>query len=97
MDTIYDFLVVNKLPVGGGLIAVVMLWDKMKLAFASVKSKIKFPSLSKTEPDQELADQSAIKHIRDRAAYFGDKELTLLIKEIDTRFYDIHSGVKNEK
>jgi hypothetical protein len=97
MDTIYDFLVVNKLPVGGGLIVIVMLWDKMKLAFASVKGKIKLPSLSKTGPDQEFADQSAIRHLRDRAASFGDKELNLLIKEIDTRFYDIHSGVKNEK
>ena len=97
MDTIYDFLVANKLPVGGGLIAIIMLWDKMKLAFAGVKGKIKLPSLSKAEPDQELADQSSIKHLRDRAASFGDKELTLLIKEIHTRFYDIHSGVKNEK
>lgn len=97
MDTIYDFLVANKLPVGGGLIAIVMLWDKIKVTFGSFKGKIKLPVLSKAEPDQELADQSAIKHLRDRAASFGDKELTLLIKEIDTRFYDIHSGVKNEK
>lgn len=97
MQSIIDFLIANKIPVGAGLIAVITMWDKIKVAFGSLKDKIKLPSLSKTQPDDEAADQDALRHLRNRAVSIGNVELLALIKEIDTRFYDIHTGVKNAK
>lgn len=99
MDSFLQLLIDNKIPIGGVAIAVIALWDKIKVAFVSLKGKIKLPSLSKAQPvvNDELADQEAIRHLRNRAVAFADKELMSLIKEIDTRFYDIHTGVKNEK
>lgn len=97
MQDIIDFLIENKIPVGGTLIAILAFWDKIKLAFGSLKGKIKLPVLTKAQPNDELADQEAIRHLRNRAAAFSDKELMSLIKEIDTRFYDIHAGIKNDK
>jgi hypothetical protein len=97
MQSIIDFLIANKIPVGAGLIAVIAMWDKIKVAFGSLKGKIKLPNLSKTQPDDEAADQDALRHLRNRAVSIGNVELLALIKEIDTRFYDIHTGVKNAK
>lgn len=100
MQSIIDFLVENKVPVGGVLIAIVALWDKIKAVLASVKEKAKMPSFfAKTESaqDDEAADQDALRHLRNRAVAIGNSELLALIKEIDTRFYDIHTGVKNAK
>ena len=99
MESFLQLLIDNKIPIGGAAIAIIALWDKIKVAFVSLKSKIKIklPVLPKAQPNDELADQEAIRHLRTRAVVFGDKELMSLIKEIDTRFYDIHTGVKNEK
>jgi len=47
--------------------------------------------------DDEEADQDALRHLRNRAVAIGNVELLALIKEIDTRFYDIHTGIKNAK
>ena len=97
MQSIIDFLIANKLPVGGVLIAIVALWDKIKAVLVSVKDKIKLPAFEKVKPDEEVADQDALRHLRNRAVTIGNVELLALIKEIDTRFYDIHTGVKNDK
>ena len=98
MQSIIDFLIANKIPVGGVLIAVIALWDKIKAALVSVKDKIKIPSFSgASDSSEEDADQNALRHLRNRAVAIGNVELLALIKEIDTRFYDIHTGIKNEK
>lgn len=99
MQSIIDFLIANKIPVGAGLIAVIAMWDKIKTALATVKDKVKIPSfLGKVKSvDDEGADQDALRHLRNRAVAIGNTELLALIKEIDTRFYDIHTGVKNAK
>jgi hypothetical protein len=98
MQSIIDFLIANKMPVGGVLIAIVAFWDKIKAAFAAVKEKVKIPSFGgSVVVDDEEADQDALRHLRNRAVAIGNVELLALIKEIDTRFYDIHTGIKNAK
>ena len=98
MQDIIDFLIANKIPVGGVLIAIVAFWDKIKVALGSLKDKVKIPSLGGPKPvDDEEADQDALRHLRNRAVAIGNVELLALIKEIDTRFYDIHTGIKNAK
>ena len=99
MQSIIDFLIANKVPVGGALIAFIAFWDQIKSALVSVKGKVKIPSVfskSTSVPDEEDADQDALRHLRNRAVAIGNVELLVLIKEIDTRFYDLHTGVKNE-
>lgn len=98
MQAIIDFLIANKVPVGGGLIAIIAMWDKIKVAFGSLKDRIKLPAIfGKSESNDEDADQDALRHLRNRAVAIGNTELLALIKEIDTRFYDIHTGIKNAK
>lgn len=100
MQWLIDILIENKVPIGGVLIAIVAMWDKIKAALVSVKEKVKVPSFlskSKSVADDEAADQDALRHLRNRAVALKNTELLGLIKEIDTRFYDIHTGVKNEK
>ena len=98
MQSIIDFLIANKVPVGGVLLAVVAFWDKIKVAFVSLKDTVKIPSFDgSVVVDDEEADQDALRHLRNRAVAIGNVELLALIKEIDTRFYDIHTGIKNAK
>lgn len=99
MQDIIDFVAANKWPIGGVLVAILATWDKIKAILLSVKDNVKIPKFG-SKPSakaDELADQDALRHLRDRAVSFGSKELMTLIKEIDTRFYDIHAGAKNEK
>lgn len=99
MQDIIDFVTTNKWPIGGVLVALLATWDKVKAVLLSLKDKVKIPKFGPkpSVTSDELADQEALRHLRNRAVSFGSKELMTLIKEIDTRFYDIHAGAKNEK
>ena len=100
MDQIYEFLLANRLYFVGALGGLFLLGGKLKTLLLDLKGKIKLPSLvskAGNPIDLELSDQDALRHLRNRAAALGNKDLISLIKEIDSRFYDIHAGVKNDK
>ena len=84
----YSFLIDNKYAIGGVLGAIVLLWDKI---VPLTKGLVNFKS-----PNQEIDDQSALRHLRDRAVTSGDADLVKMIREVDAKFYDIHikTGVK---
>lgn len=90
-----DFIAENKMIIGA--IAGVALFAKPAFTFVWEKIKgIKLPKLPKTSvssSDEESLDQAAIKHLRDRASSMGDQELLKMIKALDAKFYDIHTGV----
>lgn len=104
IEKLYEMLVEYKFGVAMGLVPVVLFWDRLKAILNTVKDKAVSTvksTVGKTvggvrsnAASQEDADQAAIRHLRNRAAESKDEELIKLIKEIDTKFYDIHSMVK---
>jgi basic membrane lipoprotein Med (substrate-binding protein (PBP1-ABC) superfamily) len=100
MDQIYDFVLANKPQLIGVLAALYLFKDKVSGVVTYAKSKLTSVSSSPSteQPvEGEISDQSALRHLRNRASKLGDKQLVSMIKEVDARFYDIHAGVKNEK
>lgn len=91
-----DFLVENKLYIGAILGVIAMLWPRLATGLSKVKSMFKSKDLKNPtliEVSFELEDQAAIRHLRKRAVFIGDKELITMVKDIDGKFYDVHSGV----
>jgi hypothetical protein len=95
MEQLLNFLGDNKIAAGIISILTIMLGPTAMAKISPLLSKIKdlVPKISKktVQVDSELADQNAIRHLRDRAAIFGDGELIKEIKSIDSKFYDIHA------
>ena len=59
-----------------------------------VKS-VKLPNLKSNKnmgPEPYLVDQESIRHLRQRAQEYDDKDLLEDIKAIHAKFYDIHCG-----
>jgi hypothetical protein len=102
IEKLYEMLVEYKFGVAMGLVPVVLFWDRLVAALKKAKDAVVSTAKStigKTTGKPNMAsvedsDQAAIRHLRNRAAESKDEELIKLIKEIDTKFYDIHSMVK---
>jgi hypothetical protein len=95
MEQILNLLAEYKWPtVGiGGFIA--LFWPKI----ISFLKSIKLPSLPSFSSDTssvspEEKDQESLRHLRDRAVSIGDKELLQMIRNVDSRFFDIHISEK---
>lgn len=73
-------------------------FEKVKAAIGKVKNERSASPVAFTAPtvtdgiDLELADQQAIRHLRDRASAMGNAKLVAIIKEADSIFFDIHTG-----
>lgn len=97
MDQILEFIQSHKIEIGSVLAVLFLGWEKIKSFLASVKDKL--PSFKGLLPKVSTAstedqDQSALRHLRNRALESNDPELLDLIRKIDSRFYDIHLGLK---
>jgi len=96
MEQILNFLSENKVAAGIISILLVLVGPSVTPKLKPILDKLKsfIPSFRSTKivsEDGELADQNAIRHLRDRAAQFGDESLIKDIKSIDSKFYDIHA------
>lgn len=82
------------------LVVLALFWPKLVTLVKSVKipSLPSLPSMKKVEvsEDLEVKDQEALRHLRSRAVELGDKELLTLIRNVDSRFFDIHIGAKKD-
>jgi hypothetical protein len=101
MEQILNLLSENKVAAGVISILLVLVGPSFAPKFKEIVAKLKsfVPSFGSAKvssvvavsKDTELADQEAIRHLRDRAAEFGDESLIKDIKSIDSKFYDIHA------
>lgn len=83
------------------LVVLGLFWPKLMTIVKSIKIP-SLPNLSSLKEkvvieDQEIKDQNALRHLRDRAVLIGDKELLALIRNVDSRFFDIHIKDKGDK
>lgn len=96
---IYNWLIANKLVIGGVAIAALLGGEKaiafIKDYFAKNKTGLPVPTTDQTPIKVEVMDQDAIRHLRIRAAQLKNTKLIAVIKEADSIFYDIHTGVSN--
>jgi hypothetical protein len=92
---IYNWIVANKMVIGGIAIAVVLGGGKAVEFVKSLLNKVKTKT-SVTSVKVEVLDQDAIRHLRMRAAQLKNTKLIAVIKEADSIFYDIHVGASNE-
>jgi hypothetical protein len=102
VEQLLNFFADNKVATGIVSILTIVLGPAFVSKLNPLLSKVK-GLLSKTKGvvssfksvavsvDLEVADQNAIRHLRDRAAQFGDEVLVKEIKSIDSKFYDIHA------
>ena len=98
MESIYNFLIENKMLIGGGSAGIILFWERI-LAFLKPffsKTTVSKPVFTDGE-DLELTDQNCLKHLRMRASQLKDAELLKKIKEVDAVFFDIHTGTKDVK
>ena len=95
MEQLLNFFADNKIVTGIISILIIMfgpaLFSNIKHILLGVKGLLPSFKSARASVDLELADQNAIRHLRDRATQFGDEVLVKEIKSIDSKFYDIHA------
>lgn len=99
MEKILAQITEYKYVIAPVLIVLAVFWPKLVSMVKSIDmpSMPKLPSLKKeVVEDLEVKDQEALRHLRSRAVEIGDKELLTLIRNVDSRFFDIHIGAKKD-
>lgn len=95
MEQLLNFFADNKIVTGIISILIIMfgptLFSNIKPLLSDVKELLPSFKSARASVDLEVADQNAIRHLRDRASQFGDEVLIKEIKSIDSKFYDIHA------
>lgn len=99
MEKILAQITEYKYVIAPVLVVLGLFWPKLVSIVKSIglPSMPKLPSLKKeVVEDLEVKDQEALRHLRSRAVEIGDKELLTLIRNVDSRFFDIHIGAKKD-
>lgn len=99
MDQLLEFVTAYKIPLTVVGVIVVLAYDKIIPLLSKLKNSVNLGFLKsknsvESEDVIEDEDQKALRHLRNRALESEDQELMDLIRKIDSRFYDIHIGLK---